>query len=143
MWAGSLLEVGKNSPRAAAFSARRVTSEEQLIRRDKASRGLRAALSPDQLGCAEPPAAVDQAACYRAGICDNRSARPTTPTTEFHPMHSRVDRRRFLQSAAVSVVFCRGLQARLTQGTQGNDRVRVAIIGTAGRGADNLNGVRP
>jgi predicted dehydrogenase len=58
-------------------------------------------------------------------------------------MNLRIDRRRFLRTSAVSVAFCGGLQLRLAQGAQALDRVRVAVIGVAGRGAANLAGVRP
>jgi predicted dehydrogenase len=52
----------------------------------------------------------------------------------------RIDRRDFLRTSAVSVVFAGALQARL--GAQPADRVRLALVGVAGRGNDNYDGVR-
>jgi predicted dehydrogenase len=55
-----------------------------------------------------------------------------------------MNRRRFLQSSAAATGLALGaaLRPEIAAGAQQADRVRVAIIGVNGRGANNLDGVR-
>lgn len=57
-------------------------------------------------------------------------------------MSLRVDRRQFLTASAASVIFVGGQQYRVALGAQAQERLRLAIIGVAGRSEANIAGVR-